>query len=368
MKNRFESYLKGRIQSGGPVSLLEYMQACLADPEHGYYRVRDPIGATGDFITAPEVCQIFGELVGIWTLSCWNAMGRPAPLNLIELGPGRGTMMNDVLRASRVIPEFLPAVRVHLAETSPILRKQQKDTLKKHKVPLFWHDDPDLIPPGPSIILANEFLDALPVQQFVFQNGQWFERMIGLDSDDNLIFLHALKPCETADSLPQSLQTAQNGDILEVRPAMGEVMRMLSERAAHHPVFSLFIDYGHEVTAYGDTFQAVKSHRFVSPLETPGEADLTAHVDFGALKSEALQRQLKCYGPITQSHFLQRLGLRERALQLMRSASPEQQKAIAQGADRLASPEKMGVLFKVLVVTGGTDIMPPPFDTMSDLG
>lgn len=367
MNNNFETYLKQRIQNEGPITLADYMQACLSDPDHGYYRVRDPLGALGDFITAPEISQVFGELIGIWSLSVWNSLGQPGPFKLIELGPGRGTMLNDALRAARILPGFLKNTSVHLTETSPVLRDKQKELLSHHAVEFSWHDDPENIAPGPSIIVANEFLDALPIHQLVFRGGKWFERMIGLDSKDELMFIHALKPFTNHNIIPRLPQKVTDGDILEIRPAVSEVIRMLKKRSTLHPVVALFIDYGHSQTAYGDTFQAIKNHKFYPPLKTPGEADLTSHVDFGALKELANKSGMRTYGPLTQSHFLQKLGIQQRTEQLVKSSTPDKRRGIVEGVERLVAAGKMGELFKVLVVTGGTQVIPPPFNEMSDL-
>ncbi|MCL4765951.1 MAG: SAM-dependent methyltransferase [Hyphomicrobiaceae bacterium] len=352
--------LEERIRREGALPVYEYMRACLQDPEHGYYRRRPAVGAGGDFTTAPEISQVFGELIGIWAAVAWRAMGHPAHLDLVELGPGRGTMMSDALRAARVVPGFSAAVRVHLVESNVALREVQHRTLSASApaVPIAWHDalSPALAAGPATVVLANELLDALPVRQLVFTGGTWRERSVGLDWSGRL----ALVPGGTAD--PEALPDGHppcEGDVLESHPDFAEVADVLGQWSGH-PLAALFIDYGHTRTAFGDTLQAVRQHRYASPFECPGEVDLTAHVDFAAFARECLSRGLTIDGPITQGEFLLGLGLAERSARLMASARPDQIGMLEAGVQRISDPGGMGGRFKVLCVrSAGVPVLPP---------
>ena len=352
--------LKRRIVSEGPLTIAQYMDACLGDPEHGYYATRDPFGSGGDFITAPEISQIFGELIGLWCAVMWQQMGAPTPIKLIELGPGRGTLMADALRAGAKVPEFIEAVQVHLVETSPVLRQMQGERLEKSGKTPHWYGSLDEVPGGAAILIANEFLDALPVRQFVRRDGTWFERCVGVSEKGALEYCSAAEPLDTPEILPRTLRdTAQNGDMAEVRPEADVIAEIIALRAQHVPTAALFIDYGHETSAPGETLQAVKAHDFTDPLERPGEADLTAHVDFGQLGDAARENGLAVHGPLTQGHFLLALGLKERCDRLMGDADDETRELISSGTKRLADPAQMGELFKVMSFTS-KNLTPPP--------
>jgi SAM-dependent MidA family methyltransferase len=356
------SRLKRRIDAEGPLSIAHYMDACLCDPDYGYYTTRDPFGASGDFITAPEISQIFGELIGLWCVMTWRAMGKPDPVHLIELGPGRGTLMADALRAAKIDPEFEEAVQLHLVEMSPVLRQQQKKCLEKTKKSPHWHTELSSVPDGPALIIANEFLDALPIRQFQKRDGDWFERCVGVSQTGALEF--RLSPaCIDADALiPDGpRKKAEDGDIAEIRPAAQSLIKTIASRGHDHALAALFIDYGHRASALGDTFQAVRAHEFTDPLAAPGEADITSHVDFEYLAAAAEDNGLSVHGPLSQAQFLSGLGLKERCQQLVKHArSPRQAEEISQGARRLVDAEQMGELFQVIAFTG-EDIAPPPF-------
>ena len=308
--------LVARIRLNGPISIADYMAACLGDPDYGYYMRREPFGRGGDFVTAPEVSQIFGELVGAWCLATWEAMGSPAPFVFAELGPGRGTLMADILRTARLRPAFIDAARVHLVEMSPRLRDAQRVALTQSAERLAWVDRVDDLPAGPLILIANEFFDALPIHQFVADADGWAERMVGLDEDDRLAFgllpRSGLPPAPAGnrDDLPKtagirSPRGAAGGcrppsprrgwrgvdagqpATVEISPARGAVMHAIAERLAREGGAALVIDYGYEGPAFGDTLQAVRRHEYADPLAAPGEADLTAHVDFAALATAA---------------------------------------------------------------------------------
>jgi NADH dehydrogenase [ubiquinone] 1 alpha subcomplex assembly factor 7 len=357
--------LRQRIAETGPLSLADFMQTSLTDPQSGYYAARQPIGRGGDFITAPEVSQVFGELIGLWTVAVWQSMGTPE-IVVAELGPGRGTLMRDALRAWRNFPEFVSRLRICLVETSPALRELQHTALERSAacgaaVSLSWHETIGDLPPGPLIVLANELLDALPIRQFVRRGSSWQERMIGLDDGGGFSFVERPVSGSEAGQLCHLEASAEDGDIAELRPAVAGLLDDLSRRAASNPLAALFIDYGAEASGFGDTLQSVRGHRFVDPLSHPGEADLTAHVDFQAMKNQAEIRGLSAYGPMLQGAFLLKLGLAERQERLLQSATPDQRPMLVSGANRLIDPQQMGALFKVLAVTGADLPAPPPF-------
>jgi SAM-dependent MidA family methyltransferase len=349
--------LKERIRREGPITVAEYMRACLEDAEHGYYRTRNAIGRAGDFVTAPEISQVFGELIGLWCAVVWQQMGSPATLNLIELGPGRGTMMRDMLRAAHSVPQFEAALRILLREPNPVLRAIQSETLKGAQRPVS-HLDSDELPDGPCIFVGNEYLDCLPISQVqwvVTGSGEgWCGRHVGLDDAGRLQFVLGTSPYRRNDAALAALPLPRDGDILEDRRANG-IVQGLAAAAGKAPVAALFIDYGHVATGYGDTLQAVRDHRPEHPLTSPGEADLTSHVDFAAFagairrRSEAASPRLAIDGPTTQAEFLGRLGIMERASRLM-AANPAKAAEIELGVARLMAVPGMGNRFKALSV------------------
>ncbi|ODR99576.1 hypothetical protein AUC69_08010 [Methyloceanibacter superfactus] len=353
--------LKARIARGGPISVADYMETCLADATAGYYPSRQPIGAAGDFITAPEVSQIFGELLGLWAVAAWQSMGEPRDVIVAELGPGRGTLMADALRTWKSVPGFLADVSVALVETSPVLRETQRVALHGAEVPIHWYDDLAGLPQGPLIVIANEFVDALPVRQLIWRDGQWRERAVTIGRNGGFAFCEG--PAVRNENLQQVAHALQVPDdsILEVRPAAAAFISALAARAAAVPLAALIVDYGHTETACGDTLQAVWRHKYADPLSHPGEVDLTAHVDFAALKDSASAHGLTAYGPMPQGEFLLKLGLEARRDRLCEMASPEQREEIASAVSRLADPQAMGLLFKALALTSAGLAPPPPF-------
>jgi NADH dehydrogenase [ubiquinone] 1 alpha subcomplex assembly factor 7 len=351
------SRLAAHIRAHGPLSVADYMQACLSDAREGVYAARQPIGAAGDFITAPEISQIFGELLGLWCIAIWQSMGEPSAITVAELGPGRGALMADALRAWRSVPTFLAGVSVALIESSPILRATQRKTLHASTVPLHWHADLDALPEGPLIVLANEFLDALPIHQYVRRGRTWHERVVSLDAHGRLDF--AAGDAVHLDGAPTD---APDGAIFETRPAATTLLAALGARGPDvPPLAALFIDYGHEETSLGDTLQAVAAHNHADPLAAPGRADLSAHVDFAVLKRDAVRFGLRPYGPMPQGEFLLRLGLAARRDRLLSGTAPAQRSAIASAAARLVDPRQMGLLFKAIVLTSAGLPAPPPF-------
>ena len=361
-------HLRRRIVDDGPVSVAEYPDAALTHPRFGYYTSRDPFGRGGDFITAPEISQMFGELIGLWCSVQWQAMGGPDPVNLVELGPGRGTLMADMLRAGGATEGFVESLSVSLVEISPVLKTVQEDALvgAKDALPvrtLQWWSDFSEVPEGPLLLVANEFLDALPVRQFQKTSQGWCERMVGV-SDDQKEFRFILADGPPEDGvLPPHLSAtgAGVGDISEVRPMAVALAEAIAGRLARHPGAALFIDYGHGKSAVGDTLQAVKDHEYHDPLAAPGEADLTAHVDFAAFGRAAAGAGALILGPIGQGTFLEGLGIGVRAESLM-AAQPTQGREIEAAVSRLTSEDAMGRLFKVIALVSPGLAPPPGFE------
>jgi SAM-dependent MidA family methyltransferase len=345
-----ETELRRLISVAGPMPVWKFMSLCLGHPQHGYYVTQDPFGTGGDFTTAPEISQIFGELIGVWSLSVWRMMGSPENVRLVELGPGRGTMMKDALRALRVAPEFRKAISLHLVEVSPVLESMQRDMLESQDVPAMWHRTFADVPDGPLIVVANEFIDALPVHQAVKQADGWHERVVGLDSAGHFAF--GIAPDRIAHFervLPKSAREAAPGAIYEWRPdaTAFDIARKVRNQGA-----ALIVDYGHSESGIGDTLQAIGRHQVAEVLKTPGRVDITAHVDFQAFGLAAESMGASVQGPITQGEFLRRIGIELRAQTLSASASPQQAADIESAVARLTEtgPTGMGELFKVLAI------------------
>jgi NADH dehydrogenase [ubiquinone] 1 alpha subcomplex assembly factor 7 len=338
------------IGIAGPMPIAEFMRLCLTHPEHGYYINRDPLGAGGDFVTSPEISQMFGELIGLWMGSVWREMGSPENVRVIELGPGRGTLMHDALRAAKVVDGFRAAIVLHLVEISPALRVVQERRLKDLDAAMMWHDGLDEVPGGPSIVIANEFIDALPVHQAVRQTDGWHERVVDIAPEGNFFFNAARDPLPGFEaSMPRGLRQAPEGAIYEWRDdglALELGRRMRTDGAA------LIIDYGHAYYGLGDTFQAVAGHTFTDPLRAPGRADLTAHVDFEALAQSAESMGGRIHGPIRQRDLFLRLGIAKRAAALKASA-PNKAAEIEIALSRLIADgaRGMGELFKAVAIT-----------------
>jgi NADH dehydrogenase [ubiquinone] 1 alpha subcomplex assembly factor 7 len=345
-----ENEIRRLIAVAGPMPVGDYMRLCLTHPQYGYYLTRDPIGAAGDFTTAPEISQMFGELIGLWMASVWRQMGAPENVRVVELGPVRGTMMSDALRAAAIVKDFHAAIVLHLVEVSPKLKELQQRRLQGLEIPMLWHADLADVPGGPSIIVANEFIDALPVHQAIKQAGGWHQRTVEIAADGNLAMSTAHDPLPLFEAtLPPGLRQSPEGSIYEWRSdsvALEIGRRVRSDGAA------LIIDYGHAWHGLGETLQAVAEHAFVDPLHAPGRADLTAHVDFLALAQSAEIIGGRVHGPISQRDFLGRLGIDKRAAALKARASAEQAVEIDRALSRLTAPgaESMGELFKVVAV------------------
>jgi NADH dehydrogenase [ubiquinone] 1 alpha subcomplex assembly factor 7 len=382
------------IRAFGPMTVQQYMTACLYDPEHGYYRREPAIGADADFITAPEISQCFGELLGLWAAVVWQQLGSPAPFRLIEYGPGRGTLMADALRAASRVAGFREAARIVLHETNDTLRAVQAETLRPLGCHVVWagraDDATEAVTaeiggePGlenlPAIVLANEFLDTYPITQLVHAAGDvadvgsmWRTRMVDVDAAGRLVFTEADTPVPVPPHLRAAAANAKAGDILEVCPArQAHLLEFLdggsddedddAELDAFEapPRVALYIDYGQAEPGPGDTLQAVRRHAFEHPLTSPGEADLTCQVDFTEFAAQAVACDLVVDGPTTQAEFLGALGILQRASKLM-SANPSRASLIEAGVLRIMAPTGMGTRFKVMCVRSPMTEVPPGF-------
>lgn len=348
--------IKSLILAGGPISVTDYFALCLADPEHGYYRTRNPFGRAGDFITAPEISQLFGEMIGVFMVLAWQHHGEPADVRVVEVGPGRGTMMADMLRViSRLAPRLYEQSTVHLVETSPRLQDVQRQTLVSHGVKVHWHESFDELPDGFTLLAANELFDAIPIRQFVKTPSGFRERMVGLDADDNLAFTLGVATLDPT-MLPPRDGSPADGTVYEISPAREAVAMTICERLKRNHGTALIIDYGHMVTGFGDTLQAVRDHKFDPPLASPGLADLTSHVDFEHLARCALAAGVHVNGCLHQGDFLVALGIEERASSLGRDKDARTQRDIVEAVQRLAGSGEgmMGELFKVLALSSPT--------------
>jgi NADH dehydrogenase [ubiquinone] 1 alpha subcomplex assembly factor 7 len=354
------------IEAQGPLSVAQFMTMALHDPQGGYYATRDPFGTQGDFITAPEISQMFGELLGLWIVQCWHDQGKPSPARLVELGPGRGTLMADALRAARLVPEFLAAIEVVMVENSAALAAVQKETLKVSPAKIRWAAQfDDTLTDRPLFLLANEFFDALPIRQFVKTQKGWCERMIGLDDTGALAF--ALAPEPSAITTPRA--DAPSGAFYETSPSSTALTEQIARAIAHKGGAALIMDYGYGADAgFGETLQAVSDHKFAPVLERPGEVDLTAHVDFAALADAALSGSGVVFGPQIQGDFLTGIGIIQRAERLiLAQPKPRSNRALQlqtdlqRQRDRLILPDQMGTLFKALAILPKGAPVPPGF-------
>ncbi len=330
-----ENIIAEIISVEGPMPIDRYMGLCLGHPTHGYYMKHDPFGEEGDFITAPEISQIFGELIGVWCAAGWAAMGSPANFNLVELGPGRGTLMADILKAAKVMPGFREAAQVHLVETSLILRGLQKEKLGSA---VTWHDSVDSLPNGPMLLIANEFFDAIPIRQFEKRDGRWYERCVG---------------AKGFGFMPAALDATQgsDGDVVEFAPQRSQIAENIGQRLSQNIGAALVIDYGNIQTAPGDTLQAMRKHGYVSILDEPGDSDITSHVDFEALGKAFTMGGAETHPALTQRDFLLAMGIEPRAAILSSKADAITKGILARAAARLTGEAEMGTLFKVMVAT-----------------
>ena len=347
-----------RIGANGPITLADFMAECLLHPQHGYYATRDPLGAAGDFTTAPEISQMFGELIGLAIAQAWLDQGAPDPFALVEFGPGRGTLMADMLRATRGVPGLHAAVQVHMVEASPVLRRAQAAALPG--ITPTWHDGVDSLPEMPVFMVANEFFDALPIRQFRRATAGWSERHVTCGGET--LGFGWSQPAPLA-ALDHRLNDTHDTDIIEICPAASPIILALVSRIKTHGGCALCIDYG-GWRSRGDTFQALCQHAMVDPLEAPGLADLTAHVDFEALARAANQIPgIRTSPMVPQGVFLERLGITPRARTLANRLTGAAQRSHIAAHRRLTHPDEMGSLFKCLAFT---PLAAPPFPGLSE--
>ncbi|SFS03846.1 class I SAM-dependent methyltransferase [Yoonia litorea] len=330
--------LKARIANHGPITVADYMAECLMHPTLGYYATRDPFGRKGDFITAPEISQMFGELLGLCLAQAWIHQGSPAPFALAELGPGRGTLMADMLRATKAVPGFHAAVEVHFIEASAHLRELQAQAVPDAQ----WHSDIGSLPDLPLFLVANEFFDALPIRQFTRDGQGWRERVVGVDDNALVLGLSAAAPIAL---LEHRLEDTKDGDLVEICSGLGPIIAEIGRLIDANGGAALIIDYG-DWSSLGDTLQALKDHESCDPLAAPGEADLTAHVDFAEIARHAAPAKFSRVTP--QGMFLERLGITQRAQNLARGLGGEALKSHIAAHRRLTHPDEMGRLFKVI--------------------
>jgi NADH dehydrogenase [ubiquinone] 1 alpha subcomplex assembly factor 7 len=341
------------IETQGPLSVAQFMTIALHDPAAGYYATRNPFGARGDFVTAPDISQIFGELLGLWCVQAWLDQDKPARSQLVELGPGRGTLMADALRAAKLAPEFLTSVEVVMVEASPVLRGQQKDRLKDCGVRVTWKErfeESD----RPLFLIANEFFDALPVRQFVHTERGWCERMVVVDKG---ALAFALSPVASVVAVEGD---APIGGVWETSPATLALAEEIGHTIARHGGAALVVDYGYDQPGFGETLQAIGGHQFKELLGSPGEIDLSAHVDFASFAAAARRGGAQTFGPVGQGKFLEALGIKARAEKLEKS-NRKNASLIKDGVDRLVKPDQMGTLFKALAIMPPRVATPPGF-------
>ncbi len=348
-----------RIHEKGAISVADYMELALSHPEYGYYMNHDPFGSKGDFTTAPEISQIFGELIGAWAAMLWAQMGG-GEIALIELGPGRGTLMRDALRATRNIPSFHDHLCVSLVDMSPSLRNFQQATLTDIHPRIHWHPDLEELPNMPAIFIANEFFDALPIHQYIRTHEGLKEKMVGIDNENPEKLRFTIK--QLGLSLVKGGAYSDDGAVIETCPAAREVIYTIAAHLKTYGGAGLAIDYGYVGGSRGNTLQAVKKHGFHPVLENAGEADITAHVDFDMLAAAAEESGIFHHGVISQGTFLMRLGAEMRTQVLLRNASDTQKEDIITSVKRLIMPEHMGELFKVISFTSNPNIIPAGFE------
>jgi len=328
----------------------EYMEMCLSHPEFGYYMTRDPFGASGDFTTAPEVSQLFGEMIGAWLADLWIKMGSPPECLLVECGPGRGTLMADILRATKAVPGFHDAIRVYLMEISPALRNAQGQKIGIYDPQ--WIDDLSGLPStSPVLLVANEFLDALPVRQLVKKGGAWRERGVAISDNETLCHMDFEADENVLESVPKGILEGAEEGIFETSLCLNQFIKSVDILLKKQKGAALFVDYGHVKTAMGDTLQCVKAHKFAKIFDTPGLCDITAHVDFENIARIAQADGVGVHGPVTQRSFLRALGIEQRAERLWAGANEVQKESISSGLNRLIDTQGMGNLFKVIALS-----------------
>ena len=353
--NPLSQYLRDEIATHGPMTVAAFMTAAMSHPEHGYYMKRDPLGREGDFITAPEVSQMFGELIGLWCVAGWEQMGRPEQLMLVELGPGRGTLMADALRAIAAVPDCRDALDIHLVEISPLLKAAQAKALDGNYIT--WHNSLAALPEGPMLLVTNELYDTLPIHQFLRTTDGWRERLVDA-APEGFRFVLAQQNTPTTALVSSAACGAILGSIAEVSAAGVSLTHEIGRRIACSGGLALIIDYASDQGPIGDTLQAVRRHDHHPVLDDPGEADISARVDFSTLARVADEAGAETFGPVKQGDFLVALGIETRAETLSRNATEKQRADITQALERLVGPGEMGCLFKVLAIAPRN--APPP--------
>ena len=355
-----EQIIKDEIRENGPITIARYMELCLEHPMHGYYIKQDPFGHKGDFITAPEISQVFGELVGLWCADVWAQMGC-GPAALMELGPGRGTLMQDALRATEMVEDFHDSITVHMVETSPVLQTTQFYTLQNLHDRLEWEETIENLPEKPLLVIANEFFDALPIRQHMQTPEGMKERKVGIDDESGeLSFVYEAGGL----SLAKGADSIKEGTVIESCQPAKSIMGKLAEHFQEYGGAAIIIDYGYLGESHTDTLQAVKDHLYHPALKNPGDADITAHVDFATLREVAEDHGLSAFGPLEQGKFLVRLGAEVRAEQLLHNATEDQAEQIISGVRRLVDPTQMGELFKVMAILSDHDVTPSGFHAL----
>ncbi len=352
-----QSFLRSKITEDGPMGVDAFMGYVLGAPDIGYYMNRDPLGLSGDFTTAPEISQMFGEMVGAWLADIWAQHGSPSDFILLELGPGRGTLMADIVRICAKVPGFMDAAQIHLIEISPVLKARQRETLSGLDV--YWHDDLSGLPNDkPIFFIANEFFDALPFKQFIYKGGKWAERLIDY-RDDVFAFIEQMVMFDPVEDI--NLPLPEEGKIFELSRARQNFMADLVKKLKAQCGAGLIIDYGHLKPGYGGTFQALRSHEYTDPLKDVGHSDVTSHVDFSALSTVALAQGVDVLGLTRQGDFLMALGIQLRAHQLLQKASGQSANDIQKALHRLVHSNEMGSLFKVMGLNYGASVKPAGF-------
>ena len=352
-----------RIKAEGPLSVADYMAECLFNPHHGYYVKSDPFGAKGDFITAPDISQIFGELTAFWLIQIWEDQGKPTPFTLCEIGPGRGVWMQDIIATiSKLQPEMSKAMDVAIIEKSDRLAKVQADTLRNLPIKINWLTEIAELSNKPTFIIANELFDAIPMRQYVKTSQGWQERMVALDTNQELMFTIGTGSL-SGDLLPLNASAAPEGSIFEYAPAREALAQQIAEHIGEHGGAALLIDYGHAKSDLGDTLQAVRNHAYEDVFANPGQADLTSHVDFEALNIAATMADTQTYKIISQAEFLLAMGLVERAGALGSDKDNAARETITKAVHRLAGNDvgQMGDMFKVSCMTQNGKPTPEPF-------
>ena len=354
--------IREKIQENGPMPISEYMGLCLGHPEHGYYMKQDPFGREGDFITAPEVSQMFGEMLGAWIIDTWQKMGAPSNITLLECGPGRGTLMSDILRVAKQVPDFWKAVHIQLMETSPVLKEKQEYALGSYDLAhaaewIICTESVNL--QFPVIAIGNEFLDALPVDQYVFTDAGWAKKYISLKENGSFRIYEKSQDLNTDNTekhMPNGLFKPKLGEIVEVSLEEKRINSELIKIILKQGGSILWVDYGFKNYGYGDTLQVVKNHRFSNLFESPGESDITYHINFADLADRALAKKVVVHGAVSQKNFLINLGIEKRAEILRQGATEIQRRDIDAALERLIGSDQMGDLFKVIAFTDNPNI------------